>query len=216
MFRFNRLVCVVLVCTLAGFAYSKAVKSRGLTPAGLGSELNPDVDGMVIMNHHDSSTPTTGVQIKVTGLEPQTTYGVQVFPGFTDALAFTTSVSGNGSYHNAIHFPADYTQYMVVRIFEWDGVQSNLDEVTFEELRAYGCMSDACMVVTCETQADCDTDFPCLRDTCEGGLCFHERRDIDCDDDDVCTSDRCTGVDESGATTCEYVDIYAPPLCDPF
>jgi hypothetical protein len=216
MFRFNRLVCVVLVCTLAGFAYSKAVKSRGLIAAGLGGVLTPDVDGMIIMNHHDSATPTTEVQIKVTGLEPQKTYGVQVFPGFADPLAFTSSASGNGAYHGTVSLGIDFTQISVVRIFEWDGVTSNIDEVSFDELRAYGCMSDECLVVTCDTDADCDSGFACLRDTCEGGLCFHERRDIDCDDLDECTSDWCVGVDGEGNTVCEFIPIYDPPLCDPY
>ena len=118
MLRFNRLVCVVLVCGLSGLAYSKAVKSRDMTPAGLGADVTPDVDGMIIMNHHDSATPTTEVQIKVTGLTPQTTYGVQVHPGFTDPVAFTTSASGNGSYHNTFRVPYDVTEYMAVKIFE--------------------------------------------------------------------------------------------------
>lgn len=217
MFRFNRLVCVVVICALAGFAYSKAVKSKDLTAAGLGGDVNPDVDGMIIMNHHDSSTPTTEVQIKATGLAPQTMYGVQVHPGFTDAFAFTTSTSGNGAYHNTVSLGMDLTEYMVVKIFVWDGVGQNMDEVTYQELRAYGCVSDSCMVVYCETDADCDSGFDCLRDTCEGGMCFHERRDIDCDDGDPCTADFCIGVDENGNTLCEHTPIYDPDQgCNPF
>ncbi|UCE60097.1 MAG: hypothetical protein JSU63_21965 [Phycisphaerales bacterium] len=211
MSRFNRIVCVVLVCTLAGFAYAKAVKSKELIAAGLGTDLNPDADGMIVMNYHDSSTPTIEVQVKATGLVPQKTYGVQVDPGFTDPLAFTASASGNGSYHNTItNFPEAFIPLMVVRVFEWDGVPSNIDEVAYHELRAYGCAAETCNVVTCSTDADCDLGFPCLRDTCEGGLCFHERRDIDCDDGDPCTADFCTGVDESGNTTCRHDQL---PVC---
>ncbi|UCG33122.1 MAG: hypothetical protein JSU68_00535 [Phycisphaerales bacterium] len=216
MLRFNRIVCVVLVCALAAAAYPAAVKSREMIAAGLGEELTPDVDGMIIMNFHDSNTPATEVQIKVTGLEPGVTYGVQVDPGFTDPLAFTTSASGNGSYHGSVNFPFDISAYAVVRIFEWDGVDQTLVYVSYDELRAYGCVADTCSVVHCDTDADCDSGFDCLRDTCEGGLCFHESRDIDCDDNDPCTADFCNGVDENGNTTCEHIPIYDPPLCDPF
>jgi len=202
MFRFNRLVCLVLVCALAGLAYSKAVKSRELTAAGLGGELNPDVDGKIIMAFHDSATPATEVQLNVKGLAPDVTYGVQVDPGFSDPLAFTTNAQGIGTYHGIVGFPMDITAFAVVRIFLWDGIVSNIDEVTFQELRAYGCVSEECAVVTCETDADCDFNYDCLRDSCEGGLCFHERKDIDCDDGNACTFDLCIGVDESGATLC--------------
>lgn len=227
MFKFNRLVCVVLVCALAGLAYSKAVKSKDLTAAGLGVDVTPDADGMIIMAHHDSATPATEVQIKATGLAPHTTYGVQVHPGFTDVIAFTTSASGNATYHNTIDFPYDLTAYMAVRIFEWDGLLTTIGEVSHQELRAYGCVADTCLMEYCTTEADCDSGFDCILDTCEGGLCFHEQNCDDgdpcthdycsntgcfyppaCADNDPCTTDVCTGeVDEYGNAICEFIPI---------
>jgi hypothetical protein len=206
-----------LVCALAGVAYSGAVKSKNLLCVGPGDDLNPYVDGKIIMNYHDSSSARTEVQITAKGLEPNVTYGVQVMPGFSDALAFTTSASGNGAYHNTVLFDIT-TLDPKVKIFVWDGDPYTIDEVSYEEVRAYGCLSGECAFdVLCETDADCDSGFACLRDTCEGGYCFHARRDGDCDDGDHCTADFCIGVDEYGNTLCEHTPIWDPDQgCNPF
>jgi len=198
-------------------AYGGAAKSKNVLPIGPGEDLNPYVEGKIIMNFHDSTSPRTEVQITAKGLEPNVTYGVQVNPGFSDPVAFTTNAEGNGAYHGTVLFDVT-TLNPKVKIFVWDGDPLTVDEVTFEEVRAYGCLAGECAFdIPCETDADCDTGFACLRDTCEGGWCFHERRDGDCDDGDHCTADFCTGVDANGNTTCEHIPIYDPDQgCLPF
>lgn len=203
MFRFNRVVCFLFVCSATGFALAGANKSNSLSAIGLGETLNPDASGMVLLNYHAGSTSQTEVQIMVKGLEPGVTYGVKLHPGFSDPLAFTASAAGTGHYHGTVMFDVltlapDWT----VQIYVWDGNPTNIDEVTFDELRVHGCGAAECEIATCSLDTDCALGFACLRDTCDGGMCFHERRDIDCDDGDICTVDLCEGVDETGNTIC--------------
>ena len=220
MLRFNRVVAVLLVCGMAGFTYAKADKSKEVFPAGAGEDLNPGVSGMAIANFHDSSTPATEVQLVVRGLEPNTTYGVIVVPGFNDMEAFTTNASGNASYHHKVlWFDITLEVAAQVVIFVWDGDPNTQTEVTFDEARAYACVGEGeCTFdVSCQADADCDTGFACFRDTCDGGVCYHEIRDPDCDDGDICTADACTGVDGDGNTTCEHVPVWDPGNnCTPF
>ena len=206
MFKFNRLLCVVLVCALAGFAYSKAVKSKELIAAGLGGDLNPDVSGMIIMNFHDSATPATEVVISVKGLAANTTYGVQIAPGETNPLAFTTNEEGHGGYHAKVNFPFDISPWAVVRVFEWDGVLNTIGEVTYQELRAYGCTADQCNVALCETSADCNIGSPCHDDVCIDGLCYAIQPPDLCYDGDPCTHDYCSI--SNGEASCFF-----PPTC---
>ncbi len=218
MLRYKRLLAVVLVCSVTGFAHGAAKNSKTLSAIGLGETLNPDASGMILLNYHGGSNSQTEVQLMAKGLEPGVTYGVQLWPGFTDPIAFTANANGTGHYHGWASFDVltlapDWT----LRIFVWDGNPYSMGEVSYEELRATGCGSAECEISTCNVDADCDLGFACLRDTCDGGMCFHEERGIDCDDNDICTADRCIGVDGDGNTVCEYTPIWDPDIgCNPF
>ena len=184
MLKFRRVVCTLLVCSLVAVAYSKAGRVKVLTAAGQGLTLNPDVEGGVVMNFHDSVDPKSEVQLRVKGLEPNTMYGVQVDPGVTDADAFTTNASGTGHWHG---FAAiDVTSLNpVVRIFVYDGNFAEITHVSFDELRAIGCLTEECSVGDpCSVDRPCDDQMLCTVDTCDGGFCFHAP--LDCDDGKDC------------------------------
>ncbi len=207
MFRFNRAVCVVLVCAIAGVALGKAVRSKELIAAGAGADLNPDVSGMIVMNFHDSNTPSTEIVVKVDGLAPFTTYGVQVMPGFTNPLAFTTGGAGSGAHHAKVSLPIDISEFAVVRIFEWDGLLITMGQVSYEELRAFGCTSEECNVKTCTTDAECDIGSPCHVDSCIDGLCYSVQNPDICYDGNNCTKDYCS-IAPDGSASC-----FNPPAC---
>ncbi len=139
---------------------------------------------MVVMNFHDSSDPRTEVQVKLRGLEPNVTYGVQVDPGTTSPLAFTTNDSGHGHWHGrASNF--DITQQNpVVRIFVYDGNPDAITHVSFDELRAIGCLSEDCTIGEPCPEVGCDDGFLCTIDTCDGDFCFHAP--LDCGDNSFC------------------------------
>lgn len=193
MLRYNRLMVLVAVCLVAGLAFAKAGKIKVLTAAGAGLVANPDASGGVVMNFHDSNGQygaVTEIQLQVKGLEPDTVYGAQVSPGVTDRFAFTTNASGNGHWHSFVTF--DITQFNpTVRIFIDDGSADPFDwtHISFDELRAIGCLDEACSVGdSCGTAADCDDAFLCTDDTCDGGFCFHAPHD--CGDGFVCQLQR--------------------------
>ncbi|MBI4717126.1 MAG: hypothetical protein HY763_04920 [Planctomycetes bacterium] len=199
MFRFNRIAVGLLVCGLAaGVLYAKATKIKSLTPAGPGVTENPDADGMVHMKFHDDSNPRTKINVHITGFLPSTTYGVQVDPGVTDPVAITTNPSGNGHWEFEVSF--DVAAFNpTVRIFRWDGDAGNTSNVSFDELRAIGCLSGNCPVgVPCTSDSECDDGALCTADTCNSGFCFHALNT--CDDGNTCTADFCDG----GTGLCQH------------
>ena len=225
MFKFNRLVPVLLVCALAGVAYSKAGRVKVLTAAGAGLTENADVGGGVVMNYHDSSGQqgaVTEIQVNVKGLGPDSTYGVQVQPGVTSPLAFTTNQNGHGHWHGFVGFDL-VPENPVVRIFVYDGNINEIAHVSFDELRAIGCLTDDCTVGDpCNVAADCDDDFLCTVDTCDGGYCFHAP--LDCGENSYCSTthyncetgcvEPCTTDGETGCcNTFDPCPLPAPPAC---
>ena len=95
MFKFNRLVCVLLVGSCVAIAYGKAVKVTGLTPV---SPESADADGMAILNYHPGHDRTE-VQVALTGFEVYTDYEVLVSGAGVVNLIITTNAAGNGSGH---------------------------------------------------------------------------------------------------------------------
>ena len=125
MFKFRRLLCVVLVCALVGVAYAGARKIRSFTTWN----EPEDADGMAILNVADSQGLV--IQIIVSGFTPNTTYLAAVSDGgdndyFLDV--FTTDDNGNGRFH-----------YKLSTLFPWPNV------------RLYHCVGDTNPV--CELRA---------------------------------------------------------------
>ena len=94
MFKFNRLVCVLLVCSLVGVALAKAVKIKAFDWVHV---ENPDGDGMAIANYHPGNT-NTEITAAITDFLPNTDYYLAVEPGLSGAPV-TTNVAGNATTH---------------------------------------------------------------------------------------------------------------------
>ncbi len=99
MFRFNRVVCALLVCGCVGFAYAKAIKVVSLTPVGAGVTESPDADGMAILNYNVGQTRTE-VQLTITDFLPNTEYTADVLAIGGPSLRFTTNARGDGQGHS--------------------------------------------------------------------------------------------------------------------
>lgn len=95
MFKFNRLVCVLLVGSVVAIAYGKAVKVTELTPL---APESADADGMVILNYNVGQDRTE-VQVAITGFEAYADYTVLVKAMGEVTLPITTNGAGNGSGH---------------------------------------------------------------------------------------------------------------------
>lgn len=207
MLKLNRVVAMLLVGLVASVIYAKNLKIKDLTPAGPGVTENPSGDGMVVMNYKDGSNPRSEIKVTISDFLPNTTYGVQIDPGITDPLAITTNPAGNGHWNSPTLFFDISLDNPTVRIFRWDGVNGTIGEVSFDELRAIGCVSGNCPVGDpCTTAADCDDGALCTIDTCNGGFCFHAL--VQCDDGNPCTADFCR-ISDGGC------DHDALPNCTP-
>ena len=105
MFKFNRGLCALLVCAVAGAAYAAVVKLKEINPMGSGLSLNPNCDGMAIFHYKEPDGNVdagTEVNIVLTDFEPNTTYWVryegystlvETFLGGTPVV--TTNSAGN-------------------------------------------------------------------------------------------------------------------------
>jgi hypothetical protein len=99
MFRFNRLVCALLVCSCVGFAYAKAIKVVALTPVGAGVTESPDADGMALLNYNPGQTRTE-VQVSLTDFQANTEYTVDVLTVYGGpTLRMITNARGNAQGH---------------------------------------------------------------------------------------------------------------------
>ncbi len=224
MLRFSRLLSLVLVCSVAGVVQAKAVKIKVFAPVLTGETENPEIDGMVVVNHDSgqgtSSSGVSHVNLTVTDLQPNTEYAVQLIGGHGGATqTLTTNAAGVG--HAGTEFPGDLTT-------DFDGNPFNIHVYVFidadgdhnvapDEIRGIACVTEPCDLpasfTPCAQDSDCDLPaFPCLDTSCVLDYCkavWHE-----CPPDgDVCTLDMCnpsTGV-------CEYTPIYDPDNgCNPF
>ena len=195
MFQWHRVAAVILACSTAGVLYGKALKIKQLIPAAGGVSENPDCDGMAVLNAHEAGPngDRTEIHVHISGFLPETVYGVQVDPGVTNAQAITTSSQGSGHWNFSVASDITGTTPLV-RVFRWDGVVATSDQVSFDELRAIGCLSGNCPIGDpCTTDADCDDFALCTTDTCTAGFCF--RAPVTCDDGNACTADYCDNFD---------------------
>lgn len=143
MFKFNRLVCAVLVCTCVAIAYGAATKIRSFVPQGF---ENPEADGMAILNYASGQDETI-VQIILSDFTPEIAYDV-VFVSPTHLFepkefgVLITDKHGHGNLHVTISAPlsppappgenGDWTD---ANIEIW----INLGTIDPDELRAVGC-----------------------------------------------------------------------------
>lgn len=98
MFKFNRLVCVLLVCAVVAVAYGKAIKIKAISPVGLGVIENPDADGMAVLNYHQGNNSTEST-VAITDFLPDTEYGITVVALGGGATTVTTNAAGNANWH---------------------------------------------------------------------------------------------------------------------
>lgn len=137
MFKFNRLVCALAVCTCVAIAYGAATKIRSFENV---AESNPDADGMAILNYASGQDETI-VQIILSDFTHDTAYDM-VFVSPTHSLqpkflgTLITDKHGHGNLHVTISAPpgenGDWTD---AHIEIW----INLGTIDPDELRAVGC-----------------------------------------------------------------------------
>jgi len=132
MFKFRRLLCVVLVCALVGVAYAGARKIKSFTTFN----EPPGADGMAILNIHDGTGQE--VQLILTDFTPDNEYLPVLWngidgPGNSEYNAFhtmNTNGQGNGTWHQDIGV---LTPWPCLRIYNVVGDQQ-------ADLRAQGCV----------------------------------------------------------------------------
>lgn len=96
MFKFNRLVCVLLVGSVVAVAYGKALKVTELVPAGA---ENTTADGMAILNFNQGQSRTE-VQVAITDFLADTEYMINVGTIYgTVSATVMTNASGNAHAH---------------------------------------------------------------------------------------------------------------------
>jgi hypothetical protein len=107
------------ISVLAAAATANApLRYPTFVPIGAGITLNPDVDGMAIVRYN-SSTGYSRVQVMVSGLQPNQTYGVLVGDVHTNPQGLQVFARGTGSYVGEWIGPA-HTQDPVIIIYKYD------------------------------------------------------------------------------------------------
>lgn len=223
MFRFNRLVCVLVGCMMCSVSFGKAVKIKVFTPVLTGETANPDVDGMAVFNYRDpegNSTAMTHIAFTVSDLLPDTEYSVQFRGTMGGATTrFTTNLAGVG--HVNTHTNSDITTHYLggpenIHVYVFIDTDEDFT-VNPSEIRAVGCVTGNCELpahmTACTEDSDCALPtFPCIDTACELNYCSAVGR-ICPSDDDICTWDICNGT----TGECEYTPIYDPANgCNPF
>lgn len=226
MFKFNRLVCFLLVCSVSGLAYGGgAVKIKTFWPVLTGEAENGEIDGMLVVNHDNgqgtSSSGVSHINVTLTDLQPNTLYIVAVRGGQGGTnLRIETNPAGVG--HDGTVSPfGDLT-------IDYDGNPANIHAYVYidfdddhnvspDEIRGIACVSPPCDLpasfTPCTQDSDCALpQHPCLDTSCVLEYCkavWHE-----CPPDgDICTLDMCDGA----TGICEYIAIYDPDNgCNPF
>lgn len=130
MFKFNRLVCVLFVCSLVSIVYAGAVRIPSFTV--FEGETGADPDGMAILNYASGQDKTV-VQIIVSDFTPNTSYDVQLVGSDGSTKNFggvlNTDENGHGNAH-IVCVCGDRTDNDILIYFDLGG------EV--EDLRAEG------------------------------------------------------------------------------
>ncbi len=106
MFRFNRVVTVLVVGVVVAAAFGKAIKMREITPLGGTLEEGSDADGMAIFNYHDgaNNNSDTEATVAITDFIPGETYGAWVIPGGDVTYPEVANPSGNANFHGSFNF----------------------------------------------------------------------------------------------------------------
>lgn len=102
MLKFNRVICLLLVCTCIGVVYAKATKIFIFVNVNAGVDDNPDGDGVVIIKYSEVLLGTT-VQISMSGFVPDTEYFVAMVPGFS-SVAVSSNAAGNFQLRPVVQF----------------------------------------------------------------------------------------------------------------
>ncbi len=114
MFKFNRLVCVLLACGLVGVVWGAVRKipsfvvEETLADCDTGNpiylDMDPNADGMAILNYASGADKTI-VQVIVsdfTGALSIDRYIVRLSPDVGDLGTFLVDSQGNGHFHGEI------------------------------------------------------------------------------------------------------------------
>ncbi len=199
MSNLGRLTCVLVVCSLAGFAQAKAVKVKEFMPLLSGVADNPNVDGIAVFNFTEDKQSGGGfgrvhMAITVNGLQPNTFYRFQIsqepsgLPGRIPFRLVAPVESNSGGVAHLTHTleaTDDFTTdangnpaNLHVLVFVDSDGEGDLDG---DEVRAIGCVSGSCV-------------DPFIRCT-----------DVSaCADGQFCTDDACVAV--AGESVCTYSD----------
>ena len=131
MFKYSRLMWVVLLCVMVGVAFGAARKISSFTPVD-GFE-GIEADGMAILNYSSGGGGKTIVQIIVSDFTPNTVYDVALLlPGELPLCAGDVLVTDDKGHGNA-HFEIPFK----------DATSADIDIYTDlgcvnEQLRAFG------------------------------------------------------------------------------
>lgn len=125
MFKARRLVCLGLVCAMAGVAYGAAKKITSFTTYNEPA----DADGMATLNVADSQGLV--VQIIISGFNPNADYVLALYDDESGSEynafgAFTTDAHGNGRFHTKVGtlFP-----WPNVRLYRCVGIENPVCEL---------------------------------------------------------------------------------------
>jgi hypothetical protein len=147
------LVGVAALVACAGVAIAANTKIKDFNAAGAGISANPNADGMAIFK--EAADPDLGpglrLHLHMQDLEPGTIYGVAIYAtgvpttgeaDYSNALAFDTNPSGNGTFE-AFMPTWDYATLgpnPTIQVYIWDGNfdPESVATVTASELRASG------------------------------------------------------------------------------
>ena len=140
MFKFNRLVCVLLVCSLAGLALAKAIKIKEITPYAGTEEALAGADGMAIFNYHDgqNNNSNTEVTVAITDFIPGETYGAFVTPGGGVNVPEVANPAGNATFHGFYTFDLCLWNDVGITVVIWRDANENLLPDLPEEAVAEG------------------------------------------------------------------------------
>lgn len=132
-----------LALALCATAYARATKVKCFCPAGDGAVLNPNADGMAILNYHPDSSGTghTEIHVSVTDLAPFTQYQLQVRTTF-GFLTQTISTNASGNSSTTLQASGDRSECTEIIVWEEDGV--DITTISDSELRIIGDPTGAC------------------------------------------------------------------------
>ena len=102
MLKFNRVMCVLLVCVCVGVVYARTYMVLEIEPVGLGEIENDDGEGAAFLKF-SRRDHGTHVWVRVYDFLPDTMYFVTVVHGIVRA-SMPTDAEGDGRLHRLINF----------------------------------------------------------------------------------------------------------------